>query len=67
MTTYFFAEICSVRKLESPGYRVAFFCVILHLAISEEHRLVTDGWIDRRTDRHMTTANTRGSLAKNAT
>jgi len=32
-------------------------CVILCLAVSVEHRLVTDG----RTDRHTTTANTRAS------
>ena len=37
-----FAEIFGVRKLESLGYRVALFA----LAVSVEHRLVTD----RRTD-----------------
>jgi len=31
--------------------------MILHLAISVEHRLVTDGQTDGWTDRHMTTAN----------
>jgi len=29
--------------------------VILHLAILELYRLVTDGWKDKQVDRHMTT------------
>jgi len=36
-----FAEIFDVRKLESFGYRAGLFCVILHLAVSVEQRLVT--------------------------
>jgi len=35
-----FADTFGVRKLESLGYHVA--CVILRLAVSVEHRLVTD-------------------------
>ena len=41
-----FAEIFGVRKLESLGYPVVFFCMIPHLAVLVEHRLVTD----RQTD-----------------
>jgi len=37
-------------KLESLGYCVALFCVILRLVVSVEHRLVTDGQTDGRTD-----------------
>jgi len=33
--------------------------MILRLAVSAEHRLVTDGWTDRQTD--TTPANTRAS------
>jgi len=33
--------------------------MILHLAVSVEHRVVTDGHTDGRTDRQTTTANTR--------
>jgi len=42
-----FAEICGIRKLESLGYR-AVFCVIVHLAISVEHQLETEGQTDTR-------------------
>jgi len=45
------------EKLESMRYVVALFFVILRLAVSVEHRLVTD----RQTDRHTTAANTRAS------
>ena len=37
-----FAEIFGNRKLESLGYRVVLFCVILCLAVLVELRLVTD-------------------------
>ena len=42
-----------IRKLESLGKSCgfAFGCVILRLAVSVEHRLVTDGWTDGHTDR----------------
>jgi len=40
-----------------PGLSCDVVCVILRLAVSAEHRLVTDG----QTDRHTTTANTRAS------
>jgi len=59
-----FAEIFGSRKLESLGYRAALSAlsyVILRLAFSVEHRLVADGQAGGRTDRHMTTANTRAS------
>ena len=45
-----FDEIFDVRKLESPGYIAWLVCVILRLAVSVEHRLVTDGRKDRQTD-----------------
>jgi len=37
-----------------PKLSCGFVCVILYLAVSVEHRLVTD----RQTDRHTTTAYT---------
>jgi len=43
-----FAEIFGTRKLESLGYRVVLFCVILRLAVLVELRFVTD--TDRRKD-----------------
>jgi len=48
-----FAEIFGIRKLESLGNRRSYgvVCVILRLAVSVEHRLVTDR-------RHTTTAYT---------
>jgi len=47
-----FAEIFGIRK-RVPGLSCGVVCVILHLAVPVEHRLVTDG----QTDRHTTTAN----------
>ena len=47
-----FAEIFGVRKLEFLGV----VCVILHVAVSVEHRLMTE--TDRQTDRQTTTAYT---------
>ena len=47
-----FAEIFGIRNLESLGYRVALF------ALACWSRTLN---CDRRTDRHMTTANTRSS------
>ena len=43
-------EIFGIRKLESLGYRVVLFCVILRLAVLVELRLVTDGQMDTDTD-----------------
>ena len=45
-----FAEIFGVRKLESLGYRVVLSLMTLLLAVSVEHRLVTDR--DTDTDGH---------------
>ena len=51
MTAFAFAEIFDIRKLESMGsYDVVR--VILLLAVSVEHRLVTDGQTDAR-PRHI--------------
>jgi len=50
-------EIFRVRKLECLGYRGGVVCVILRLAVSIEHRLVTDRQTNRQTDT-MTTAYT---------
>ena len=50
-----FAEIFGTRKLESLVVSCGVVCVIL-LAVSVEHRLVTDGRTDSRTNRHTTTA-----------
>jgi len=54
-----FTKIFGIRKLRVPGLSCGIVCVILHLAVSVEHRLVADGQTDKRTDRHMMTANTR--------
>jgi len=43
-----FAEIFGIRKLESLGCMAYVVCVILRSAVSEEHRLVTDGQTDIR-------------------
>ena len=42
------------QKNRVPGLSCGVVCVILHLAILVEHRLVTDG----RTDRHRAMAST---------
>jgi len=44
-----FAEIFGVIKLDSLGYRVALFVGFYVLAVSVEHRLVTDGRTDGQT------------------
>jgi len=44
----FCSEICGIRKLESLG-NVGVVYVILHLAVSVEHPLVTDGRTDKQT------------------
>jgi len=46
------------QKHEVPGLTCSVICVILLLAVSVEHRLVTDTQTDRQTDRHTTTAYT---------
>ena len=48
-----FSEIFGIRKLSC-----GVVCVIRLLAVSVEHRLVTDRQTDRQTDRHMSTAYT---------
>ena len=45
-----FAEILGIRKLESLSSS-GVVCVILRLAVSVEHRLVTDGQTDEQSDR----------------
>jgi len=45
------------QKTRVTGLSCGVVCVILHLAVSVEHRLVTD----RRADKHTTTDNTRAS------
>ena len=44
------------QELESLGYRVVLFCVILRLAVLVELRLVTDR--HRQTDGHRAMAST---------
>ena len=44
-----FAEIFGIRKLRVPGLSCSVICVILRLAVSVEHRLVTDRQTDRQT------------------
>ena len=41
-----------------PGLSCGFVCVILRSAVLVEHRLMTDGQTDGRTDRHMAMAST---------
>ena len=45
------------QKSRVTGLLCGTVCIILHLAISVEHRLVTDG----QTERHTTTANIHAS------
>jgi len=54
VTPFEFCQDFRHQKTTVPGLLFGAVCVILRLAISVEHRLVTDGW----TDRHTTTGNT---------
>jgi len=36
-------------KTRIPGISCGIVCMILHLAVSVEHRVVTDRWMDGRT------------------
>jgi len=54
-----FAEIFGITDELSCGVA----CVILRLAVSVEHRLVTDRRTDGQTDKHTTAANTRASYS----
>ena len=49
-----FVDIFGNKKTRVPRLSCGVVCVILRLAVSVEHRLVTD----KQTDRHMTTAYT---------
>jgi len=40
------------QKSRVPGLSCGVVCVILHLAVLVEHRLVTDGQTDRQTQSH---------------
>jgi len=45
-----FGKIFATRKLESLGYRdYGTVCVIPRLVVSVEHRLLTDGQLERQT------------------
>ena len=44
-----FAEVFGIRKLRVSGLSRGVVCVILRLAVSAEHRLVTDEQTDRHT------------------
>jgi len=46
------------QKTRVPGVLCRVVCVILHLAVLVEHRLVTDGRTDGQTDRHRVMAST---------
>ena len=46
------------QKTRVPGLSCGVVCVILRLAVLVEHRLVTDGRTDRRTDGHRAMAST---------
>jgi len=52
-------KFCQDLRNQSLGYGETFVCVTLRLAVSVEHRLVTEGQTDERTDRetgrHATT------------
>jgi len=54
-----FAEIFSTRKLEC-----GVICVILSLAVSAEHQLVTDRQTDRQTDTRRQLINALASVAR---
>jgi len=47
-----------LQKTRVPGLSCGVVCVILRLAVLVEHRLVTDGRTDGRTDRHRAIAST---------
>jgi len=59
MTPVDFCQDFRHQKTRVSGLSCGVFCVVLLLAVSVEHRLVTDGRTDGQTDRHTTTANTR--------
>jgi len=46
------------QKTRLPGVSCGVVCVILRFAVLVEHRLVTDGQTDGRTDRHRAMAST---------
>ena len=46
------------QKTRVPGVSCGIVCVILRFAVLVEHRLVTDGQTDGRTDRHRPMAST---------
>jgi len=46
------------QKTRVPGLSCGVVCVILRLAVLVEHRLVTDGQTDGRTDGHRAMAST---------
>jgi len=55
-----FAEIFGIRKTRIPGLSCGVVCVILRLAVSVEHRLVTD----RKTDTRWQLIPTLTSIAR---
>jgi len=65
VTPFEFCRDFRQQKTRVPGLSCGIICVILHLAVSAEHQIVTDRqtdkWTDRQTDGHMTTANTPDS------
>jgi len=58
MQVYFPIAILIRQKTRVPGLSYGVVCVILGLATVVEHRLVTDGRMNRRTDRRTMTAST---------
>jgi len=59
VTPFEFCQDFWHQKTRVPGLLCGFVCMILCLAVSVEHRVVTDGWTDGQTD--MLTANTHRS------
>ena len=57
MTLFELVKIFGIKKTKVPGLSCGVVCEILHLAVSVEHRLVTD----RQTDTRL--RHTRASMA----
>jgi len=49
MTPFEFCGDFRHQKTRVPGLSCGTVCMTLRLAISSEHRLVIDGWTDRKT------------------
>jgi len=63
MTRLSFAEVFGHQKTRVLGLSYGVVCVILRLAVSVGHRLVTGGRTDRQTDTRRQLTPARASVA----